>query len=50
MLPITGDYRNGYFFVKENGKRFVTPLLLYCSLLSSTDVVFAVIQYQQSWL
>jgi len=42
MLPITGDYRNGYFFVKENGKRFVTPLFIVLLVIESTDVVFAV--------
>lgn len=42
MLPVTSDYRNGYFFVKENGKRFVTPLFVVLLVIESTDVVFAV--------
>lgn len=42
MLPVTRDYRNGYFFVKENGKRFVTPLFIVLLVIESTDVVFAV--------
>lgn len=42
MLPVTSDYRNGYFFVKENGKRFVTPLFIVLLVIESTDVVFAV--------
>ncbi len=42
MLPITSDYRNGFFFVKENGKRFVTPLFIVLLVIESTDVVFAV--------
>ncbi|MEJ5360845.1 MAG: TerC family protein [Spirochaetota bacterium] len=42
MLPVTSDYRNGYFFVKENGKQFVTPLFIVLLVIESTDVVFAV--------
>jgi len=42
MLPVTSDYRNGYFFVKENGKRFVTPLFIVLLVIESTDVLFAV--------
>ncbi|MDH7554636.1 MAG: TerC family protein [Spirochaetes bacterium] len=42
MLPVTSDYRNGHFFVKENGKRFVTPLFIVLLVIESTDVVFAV--------
>lgn len=42
IFPVTSDYRNGYFFVKENGKRFVTPLFIVLLVIESTDVVFAV--------
>ncbi len=42
ILPVTGDYRNGYFFVKENGKHFVTPLFIVLLVIESTDIVFAV--------
>lgn len=42
IFPVTRDYRNGYFFVKENGKYFVTPLFIVLLVIESTDVVFAV--------
>jgi len=42
ILPVIGDYRNGHFFVKENGKHFVTPLFIVLLVIEFTDVVFAV--------
>lgn len=42
FLPVTDDFRKGYFFVTENGKRFVTPLFIVLLVVESTDVVFAV--------
>jgi tellurite resistance protein TerC len=42
LVPVTGDYREGRFFVREEGKRMATPLFLVLVLVESTDVVFAV--------
>jgi tellurite resistance protein TerC len=42
LVPVTGDYREGRFFVREAGRRMATPLLLVLVLVESTDVVFAV--------
>jgi tellurite resistance protein TerC len=40
-LPLTPDYMEGRFFVRENGKRFVTPLFLVLLTVEFTDLVFA---------
>lgn len=42
LIPVTGDYRGDRFFVREEGRRMATPLLLVLVLVESTDVVFAV--------
>lgn len=42
FLPVTPDYRGKSFFVRENGKRFATPLFLVLLLVESTDLIFAV--------
>jgi tellurite resistance protein TerC len=40
-LPITADYHGQHFFVREAGKRMVTPLLLVLIVVEATDLVFA---------
>jgi tellurite resistance protein TerC len=40
-LPLTPDYVEGRFFVRENGKRFVTPLFLVLLTVEFTDLIFA---------
>ncbi len=42
LVPVTPDYRGKSFFVRENGKRFATPLFLVLLLVESTDLIFAV--------
>ncbi len=42
VLPQTEDYREQKFFVKENGKRMVTPLLTVLISIEFTDILFAV--------
>lgn len=42
FIPVTPNYRNGHFFVKENAKRMATPLFIVLVVVESTDVVFAV--------
>ena len=41
LLPVTNDNRGGRFFVRENGRMMVTPLLLVLLIIESTDVLFA---------
>jgi tellurite resistance protein TerC len=42
ILPVTDTYREGHFWVRENGKFFFTPLFLVLLFIEFTDVVFAV--------
>lgn len=41
-LPATEDYRGDHFFVRENGRRMVTPLLTVLVSIEFTDILFAV--------
>lgn len=40
-IPFTATYRDGFFFVIENGKRYATPLFLVLLTIETTDVIFA---------
>jgi tellurite resistance protein TerC len=42
LVPVTVGYRGRHFFVRENGRRFATPLLLVLLLIEVSDLVFAV--------
>lgn len=42
ILPVTDTYREGHFWVRENGKFLFTPLFLVLLFIEFTDVVFAV--------
>ena len=42
LLPVTDSYRGDKMFVRELGKRFVTPLFLVLIMVELTDVLFAV--------
>jgi tellurite resistance protein TerC len=42
IMPVTSDYREGHFFVREGGKLWATPLFLVLVLVETTDLVFAV--------
>ena len=41
-VPMTDDYRGPHFFVREQGKRFATPMLAVLIMVELTDLVFAV--------
>ena len=41
-MPVTSEYHEEKFFIRENGRRFATPLFLVLVLVESTDLVFAV--------
>ncbi len=42
FFPVTPGYEGQAFFVKRDGRRYMTPLLLVLLLVESTDLVFAV--------
>src|SRR5512139_2857094 len=42
LMPVTGDYREGRFFVLENGRRAATPLFVVLLLVEVSDLIFAV--------
>ena len=42
LMPVTSDFREDRFFVRENGLRLATPLFVVLLLVEFTDVVFAV--------
>ena len=42
LIPVTPDLHEDNFFVKLNGKRFATPLVLVLILIETTDLIFAV--------
>ena len=41
VFPATDDYRGSKLFVRENGKRLITPMLLVMVAIGTTDVLFA---------
>ncbi len=42
LMPVTSDYRDDKFFVRENGIRMATPLFVVLLLVEISDVIFAV--------
>ncbi len=42
LFPVTTDHRFGHFFVRIDGKLFVTSLFITLIMIEFTDVVFAV--------
>ena len=40
-IPFTNEYHGGKVFIKENGKRIATPLLLVMLAIGATDLLFA---------
>lgn len=42
FVPLTENYGEGRFFVKEAGKRLGTPLFVVLIVVETTDIVFAV--------
>ena len=41
FMPVTSDYREDKFFVRENGIRMATPLFVVLLLVEVSDVIFA---------
>ena len=42
VLPVTEDYQGDNFFVRQDGKRFATPLLAALVVIETSDVIFAI--------
>lgn len=42
LVPVTEDYRDGRFFVKENSRTLATPLFVALLFIETSDIVFAV--------
>ena len=42
FYPVTGEFRDGHWFVKEDGRRFVTPLFLALVAVVFADIAFAI--------
>jgi tellurite resistance protein TerC len=42
FYPVTGEFRDGHWFVKEEGRRYVTPLFLALVAVVFADVAFAI--------
>ena len=42
IIPQTDGYREEHFFVREQGKRLATPLLIVLIVIELSDVIFAV--------
>src|SRR5512139_1549546 len=42
LMPVTADYREDKFFVRENGIRMATPLFVVLLLVEMSDLIFAV--------
>lgn len=40
-IPFTNEYHSGKIFIRENGKRLATPLLLVMIAIGATDLLFA---------
>lgn len=41
IVPVTNDYRGARSFVRDNGKRAVTPMLVVIIAIGTTDLLFA---------
>lgn len=42
LVPVTKDFREEHFFVREEGRLWATPLFVVLVLVESSDLVFAV--------
>ena len=42
FYPVTGEFRGGHWLVKEDGRRYVTPLFLCLAAVVFADIAFAI--------
>ena len=41
LFPVTKDYEGGKFFLRKDGKHYMTPLFLVLLMIETTDIAFA---------
>jgi tellurite resistance protein TerC len=42
MMPVTEQYHDDHFFIRQNGMLYATPLFVVLLVIETTDVIFAV--------
>ena len=42
FFPVTGEFHGGHWFVKQDGRRYVTPLFLCLAAIVFADIAFAI--------
>ena len=42
VFPVTGEFHEGHWFVKQDGQRYVTPLFLCLAAIVFADIAFAI--------
>jgi len=42
VFPVTDDFREGHWFIHQDGRRYVTPLFLCLAAIVAADIAFAV--------
>ena len=42
VYPVTGEFHEGHWFVKKDGRRYVTPLFLCLAAIVFADIAFAI--------
>ena len=42
VFPVTGEFHEGHWFVKQDGRRYVTPLFLCLAAIVFADIAFAI--------
>lgn len=42
VMPVTGKYVEGNFFIRKNKKVFATPLFIVLLVIETTDIIFAI--------
>jgi tellurite resistance protein TerC len=42
VFPVTGEFHEGHWFIKQDGQRYVTPLFLCLAAIVFADIAFAV--------
>lgn len=42
FIPVTNEFHGEKFFIKQNGKRYATPLFMVLLMIEASDLVFAV--------
>jgi tellurite resistance protein TerC len=42
FYPVTSEFREGHWFVKEHGKRYATPMFLALTAIVFADIAFAI--------